>query len=589
MTRVAILLLLAATAWAGPEDDKLLRLIDEQFEESMRRWPTWATERGDRRFDDQLADESPEARQQWIEHQRRRLAAAREIDSGKLTKANRTNLMLLRYELQKSLEEARFHAEQIPISQMWGPQRNLPQLASGISFTSPKHFDDYITRLESVPAYLDQVIANMRSGLAAGRVLPRLVVEPAVQQTRVHANASVRKDATLHAMYPPFKKGQENSPAAQRARVAIAKRVIPAFAKLAEFLETEYIPKCRDSIAARDGIDGIAYYESRLRAHTTLQISADEIHQRGLAEVKRIRAEMEALLQKHDLPHKDDFAKFTDFLRTDPQFYFTDKNDLLDGYRVICKRIDAHMPRLFGKLPRLSYGVREMPRFIAPASPTAYYYSGSLKNGIPGPFIANTFRLDQRPKYEMVALTLHEAVPGHHHQIALAQELDGLPEWRTTLGYTAFGEGWALYAERLGTEMKGLYATPYDHFGRLSYEMWRAMRLVVDTGIHAKGWPRTRAIEYMLANSALTKQNVAKEVDRYIAWPGQATAYKIGEMLIRRMRAKAEKELGAKFDLRAFHDTVLEEGSIPLPLLEERLNAWIASVSAAASGSSTQK
>jgi len=571
-----VLLLLAAVAAAGPEDDRILRLIDEEFEESMRRSPTWASARGDRRFDDRLADESPGARAQWLEHSRRRLEAARESAPAKLSEENRTNRMLLVYELEKRLGEARFHREQTPVTQMWGPQRSLPQLPSRIGFTRQKHFDDYVTRLEQVPRYLDQVVANMRAGLEAGRTPPRIVVAPAVAQAKLHANETVRKNPTLHAMYPPFTKEQEGSAAAERARRVIAESVIPAYARFAEFLENEYLPKCRASIAARDGVDGLAYYESRLRAHTTLPLSADEIHDRGLAEVKRIRGEMEALLQEHDLPHKDDFAAFVEFLRTDPRFYFTDKEDLLAGYRDICKRIDPHMPRLFGKLPRLPYGVKEMPKFIAPASPTAYYYSGSLENGVPGYFMANTFRLDQRPKYEMAALTLHEAVPGHHHQIALAQEIDGLPEWRTTLSYTAFGEGWALYAERLGMEMDGIYETPYDHFGRLSYEMWRAMRLVVDTGIHAKGWTRKRAIDYMLANSALTKQNVEREVDRYIAWPGQATAYKIGELLIRRLRAKAEAEHGALFDLRAFHDAILEEGSIPLPLLERRIEEWIA-------------
>jgi len=574
------LLLVCLAAKAGPMDARLLRLIEEDFAESMRRSPVWATERGDRRYDDRLEDASPEARAEWLEHSRRRLDAAREIEDAALEAANRTNRMLLVYELERRLSEARFHPEQMPITQMWGPQSWLPQMASRMSFTTPKHYDDYVTRLEQVPRYIDQVIANMRAGLAAGRVPPRIVVAPTAAQARLHANDAVKQDPTLHAMYPPFRKGEEDPATAQRARKAIVERVIPAFAKLADFLEKEYTPKCRDSIAAGDGIDGLAYYESRLRAHTTLSFTADEIHQRGLAEVKRIRGEMEALLREHDLPHKDDFAKFVEFLRTDPRFYFTEKEDLLAGYRDLCKRIDPQLPRLFGKLPRLTYGVRELPAYIAPASPTAYYYSGSLENGVPGYFMANTFRLDQRPKYEMAALTLHEAVPGHHLQIALAQEMDDLPEWRTTLGYTAFGEGWALYAERLGTEMDDVYRTPYDHFGRLSYEMWRAMRLVVDTGMHAKGWTRQQAIDFMLSNSSLTRQNVESEVNRYIAWPGQATAYKIGELLIRRMRRKAEAELGADFDVRAFHDTILEEGSIPLALLEERIEGWIASKSA---------
>jgi uncharacterized protein (DUF885 family) len=269
----------------------------------------------------------------------------------------------------------------------------------------------------------------------------------------------------------------------------------------------------------------------------------------------------------------EDFHAFTERLRTDRSLYYTDAEDLLDGYRVIAKRIDAELPRFFGRLPRLPYGVKEMPAFIAPASPTAYYYRGSMANGIPGYFVANTFRLDQRPKYEMVALTLHEAVPGHHLQISLAQEMEGVPEWRSTLSFTAFVEGWALYAERLGVEM-GVYRTKDDNFGRLSYEMWRALRLVVDTGIHAKGWTRDQAVSYMLDNSALTRENVEREVDRYIAWPGQACAYKIGELKIRELRALAEHELGERFDLRAFHDMILGEGAIPLPLLEERAKAW---------------
>ncbi len=561
---------IATAALAGPEDDKLNRLVQEEFDELMRTSPTWASSRGDRRYDDKLADLSPEARAQRLEHAKRRRDAVRALNKREIQPALHTTLALLDYELAKRIHAAQYHPEQTPITQMWGPQRSLPQMASRQSFTKPKHFDDYITRLTLVGKYLDQTITNMRAGLEAGRTPPRVVVAPALAQTRIHAKPL--KDATLHAMYPPYKEGDAVSPRAARA---IQEVVIPAFARLVTFMEKEYIPGCRESIAAQDGVDGLDYYLHRLQVHTTMQLSANQIHEIGLEEVARIRKEMQDLIDKNKLPHSDNFADFLHFLRTDPQFYFTDKNELLDGYRAICKRIDAHLPRLFGKLPRLPYGVREMPGFIAASSPTAYYYSGNLKNGIPGYFVANTFRLDSRPKYEMVALTLHEAVPGHHLQISLAQELEGLPEWRSTLGYTAFGEGWALYAERLGMEMKGLYATPYDQFGRLSYEMWRAMRLVVDTGIHSRDWSRQRAVDYMLANSALTEQNVRKEVDRYIAWPGQATAYKMGEMSIRDMRGEAETKLGDKFDLRAFHDMVLEEGSIPLPLLLDRFTKWM--------------
>ena len=577
--RALALLLLVSPLAAQDADARLLRLLADDLDERMRLSPTWATVRGDRRFDDRLGDEGPEARAAWLEHTRMRLKALAEIDAAALSPANRTNAGLFRYELEQRLEAARFHPEQMEVTQLSGPQQDLPQLPGRISFTERKHFEDYLKRLEQVPRYLDQVEANLRAGLAAGRTPPRVTLGDAAVQALDNGTEAQERDPTLHPMYPPFP--DASHPLAEPAKALIREKVVPAFRRFGTFLRDEYIPKCRASTAAKDGVDGIDFYRSRLRHHTTLDLTAEEIHATGLAEVARIPAEMMTVIPRTDFPGRDAlegdalFRAFTEYLRTDPRFYFTDKEDLLRGYRDIAKRVDAWMPRLFSRLPRLSYGVKEMPAFIATSAPTAYYYSGSLRNGVPGNFVANTFRLDQRPKYEMVPLTLHEAVPGHHHQIALAQEMEGLPEWRTVLSYTAFGEGWALYAERLGLEMGDLLADPYDDFGRLSFEMWRALRLVVDTGLHAMGWSRERAIELMLANSALTRTNVEREVDRYISWPGQATAYKIGELKIRELRARAEKELGDRFDLRAFHDMLLEEGSIPLPLLEQNTLAWI--------------
>jgi uncharacterized protein (DUF885 family) len=579
--RTLSILLLGAAALAGPDaDSRVLALLDEDFEDQMRRNPTWASERGDRRFDDMLPDESPAAVRDALEHAALRLQALLEIDRAALSPAARTHAALLEHELRERLAGAAFHPEQTPVTQLGGPQRDLPELPGQLSFTTEKHFRDYIARLERVPAHLDQVIANLRAGLAAGRTPPRVTLALAAEQALAHGTDAQAKDPTLHAMYPPFPTG--GAPLAAAAREAVANRVVPAFRRFGEFLRDEYVPRCRDSIAAKDSVDGIDWYRACLRHHTTLELSPDEIHELGLREVERIRAEMGAAIARTDFPRRAElqgdelFRAFTDWLRADPRFYHGSAEDLLAGYRDIAKRVDALMPRLFGRLPRLPYGVKEMPAFIAPASPTAYYYRGSLKTGVAGYFVANTFRLDQRPRYEMVPLTLHEAVPGHHHQIALSQEMEGMPEWRTTLSYTGFVEGWGLYAERLGIEM-GLYGDPYDDFGRLSFEMWRALRLVVDSGIHAKGWARDRAIEYMLAHSALSRQNVEREVDRYIAWPGQACAYKIGELKIRELRATAERDLGERFDVRAFHDMLLEEGAIPLPLLEERVKAWIAS------------
>ncbi len=566
------LLLLGASARAQEADSNVLALLEEDFEEQMRTHPTWASERGDRRFDDQLEDLSPEAIRGRVEHAALRLKALREIDRAALTPAVATHAALLAHELEERIAWAAFHPEQTPVTQLGGPQRDLVELPSQLSFTTAKNFEDYIARLERVPAYLDQVTANMRAGLVAGRTPPRVTLAAAAEQALVNGTDHQTDCPEQHAMYPPFL--EKDHPLAPRAKEAIATRVVPAFREFGAFLRDEYIPKCRTSIGARDSVDGIAWYRAQLRHHTTLDLSPDEIHELGLKEVKRIRAEMAEVIAR--IGFEGDFKAFTEHLRTNPRFYYTEAEDLLEGYRALAKRIDAEMPRLFGRLPRLPYGVKEMPSFIAPASPTAYYYRGSIENGVPGYFIANTFRLDQRPKYEMVPLTLHEAVPGHHHQIALSQEMERMPEWRTTCDYTAFVEGWGLYAERLGIDM-GLYEDPYDDFGRLSYEMWRAMRLVVDSGIHAKGWTRDQAIEYMLSNSALTRQNVEREVDRYIAWPGQACAYKVGELKIRELRALAERELGDKFDIRAFHDMLLEEGAIPLPLLEERARAWNAS------------
>ncbi|MGQ0614945.1 MAG: DUF885 domain-containing protein [Planctomycetaceae bacterium] len=581
--RRALLALASMAAVAHPApDDAILRLLAEDLDGQMRRSPVWASMRGDRRFDDRLEDVGPGARAAWLEECRGRLAALSAIDREALTPAGRIHAALLEYELRARIENARFHPEQTPVTQMHGPQIDLPQLPERLSFPGDQELAAYASRLEAVAGYIDGTIANLRSGLAAGRTPPRVVMGRVAEQALAQGAEAFAADPDRHPMLLPFRDRPEGDALAARARDALREGVLPAFRRLGAFLRDDYVPGCRASIAASDGPDGRAYYDLQLAHHTTLSLGAEEIHALGIAEVARIRSEMARTIARTDFPRRDAlageelFAAFLEFLRTDPRFYCTQAQELLAGYRDIAKRVDAELPHLFGRLPRLPYGVREMPLYMAPAAPTAYYYRGSIENGIPGYFIANTWRLDQRPRYEMVALTLHEAVPGHHLQIALAQEMEGQPEWRETLGYTAYVEGWALYAERLGLEMPGLYEDPYDDFGRLTYEMWRAMRLVVDTGLHAKGWSRDRAIAYMLANSGLSRENVEREVDRYIAWPGQAVAYKIGELRIRALRERAQKALGARFSLRAFHDALLEEGALPLPVLEAKIDRWIA-------------
>ena len=429
---------------------------------------------------------------------------------------------------------------------------------------------------------------NMRAGIQSGRVPPKVILESVVDQVLAQCSGEIREDASKSPFYEPFLSLDESDPLAVEAREIIADRIVPVYTELALFLQNEYIPSCRDTIGASDGADGIDGYNAMLAYHTTIpMIQAEQIHEVGLHEVSRIKAEMMDVIAQTDWEpadkfgsHDEIFSAFTEYLRNEPRFYHTDPEALLEEYRAIAKRVDPGMVTLFRRLPRLSYGVNRMAQYQEDNAPTAYYYPGDMESGVPGYFMANCSKLDQRPRYEMIALTMHEAVPGHHHQYALVAEIENQHPIRQTMGFTAFGEGWALYAESLGLEIgdrstNGLYSDPYDNFGRLNMEMWRALRLVVDTGIHAKGWSRQQAIDYMLENSGLAPHNIEAEVDRYIGWPGQATGYMIGQLAIRGLRAIAERDLGEDFDLRSFHDELLKNGSVPLPLLELQINRWI--------------
>ena len=581
------LLVALASARAATPDEQVVALLDEAYESALRASPVWASSLGDHRWDDAWPDVGPEARARRREEARARLARAKAIDRTALSPGRRLDLELLVDDLELSIAGQRFESWQMPVTQVGGPHQSIPHLAESLRLDTPELRRAYVRRLEGLPAYVEQVIANLRAGLAAKRTPSRAVLGDVPAQLRAHTGAAFDDEPETHVLFGPFRDAAEDDPLAAEARRAILTRALPALRALAAFLEKEYLPGCRESIAAADLPDGAAAYAHVLRAHTTVpDLDADRIHAIGLAEVARIRREMEEVIDRTDFAARDGatgearFAAFVAHLRTDARFYHTTAEGLVAGYRDIAKRIDAELPRLFGRLPRLPYGVKEMDAAIAPSNTTARYHPGSPELGRPGWFVANTYRLDQRPKYEMIPLTLHEAVPGHHLQIALAQELEGMHRWRRLAHHTAFVEGWALYAERLGLDMgggeRGLYADPYDDFGRLSYEMWRALRLVVDTGIHAKGWTRERAVDLMLANSALTELNVRREVDRYVAWPGQATAYKIGEIEIRRVRAQAEARLGDRFDLRAFHDALLANGPLPLGVLRAEMDRWIA-------------
>jgi uncharacterized protein (DUF885 family) len=550
---------------------------------------------GDETRLDELADVSAAAQQVWNDTERELLAELRSLDQSQFSEADRTDFDLLQYQLSTNQQRAKFKSFQTPITSIGGPQIWLPQMGSRLPMSTQSHREMYLTRLKRVDIHIGDHIDNMRAGIQSGRVPPRVIVEPTVAQILAQCTAEIRNDPSKSPFYQPFASIDQESELAIEARQIIEDRIVPVYMELALFVQNEYLPACRDSFGASEGIDGIAGYNSSLAMHTTIPaITADHIHNIGLDEVTRLKEEMMNVINGTDwfedpngggfldtTPEKL-FQAFCKYLRTDPRFYHTDPDALLEEYQAISKRVDPGMTELFYRLPRLSYGVKRLPLYQEENAPTAYYYPGDMESGVPGYFMANCSKLDQRPRYEMIALTMHEAVPGHHHQYALVREIENQHLIRQTMGFTAFGEGWALYAERLGLEMgdqstNGLYSNPYDNFGRLNMEMWRAMRLVVDTGIHAKGWSRQQAIDYMTQNSALAPHNIESEVDRYIGWPGQATGYMIGQITIRGLRSYAEQELGEAFDLRAFHDEVLKDGSIPLPLLEKQITRWVMS------------
>ncbi|SDL61052.1 DUF885 domain-containing protein [Maricaulis salignorans] len=432
----------------------------------------------------------------------------------------------------------------------------------------------WITRINGIAGYFQQNTDWMRRGLETGFTQPRIITESAATQVEGLSDA-----ATLRAiLIEPIDNLPTALPAAERARLydaataAIDNSAQPAFAALASFLRDEYLPQTRDSLGVSETPEGRAYYQTLVRYHTTLDTSPEEVHQRGLAEVARIRGEMETVIAESGF--EGSFAEFLHFLRTDPQFYATTAEELLMHAAWIAKRLDDQMPAYFGHLPRLSYGVRPVPDTMAPSYTTGRYWPGDMERGIAGGYMVNTYDLTQRPLYTLPALTAHEAVPGHHHQGSIAAELEDVPDFRRNTYITAFGEGWGLYSETLGRDM-GIYTTPYEEFGRLSYEMWRACRLVVDTGVHYMGWTRDQAEACFLENSALAPHNIRTEVLRYISWPGQALAYKTGELLMRDLRGEAEERLGEDFDIRAFHDVLLADGSMPLSTLEAKMRRWI--------------
>ena len=504
------------------------------------------------------------------------------IDRAQLNAANQLDYDLLNRDLRNDFDSFRFKRWMMPVGQRGGPQQDLPQFTESVPFRQAADWENYVKRMTRLGAAVRDTQSMMEQGLEEGIVPPAAVLEGVVGQFESVLRGNLNEIETPLAHMPDSIPAEQQQSLREQARTAKLDALL-ALGEMLTWLKETYIPKGLKSISAKDQYLGAEYYAFELKRFTTTDLTADEIHRIGLDEVARIRGEMLEVIARTDwfaadparakLSNDDRFSAFVTFLRTDPRFYHTSAESLLAGYRDVCKRIDAKLPEYFGVLPRLPYGVREIPRFMAPSQTTAYYQFGSMKAGLPGWFYANTYALDQRPKYEMIPLSLHEAVPGHHLQISIANEVEGLREFRRDVDATAFVEGWALYAERLGISM-GLYENPYDDFGRLLYEMWRACRLVVDTGMHAFGMSRDDAIAFLQRNTALSRLNIEREIDRYIGWPGQACGYKIGELEIRRIRSECEKRLGERFDLRAFHDHLLSAGPIPLNVLRTRMDAW---------------
>ena len=576
----AAALAFAAPALAAPADD-FRALLDEHYQWLLRNNPTYATALGVRDHDDRIADLSEQARERQIEEARAFLARVDAIPADQLTDSDRVTRAILRRTLAETVEGWRFGQRDMLFTTYDGWHQSFAGMSLNLPFNTLADYESYLTRIEQYPRLNDQALAITANAVRGGYVLPCTVLGG---HERSIAGVIV-EDPTRSRFYEPFTRPRPDSigeadwtAMQQRARTIITETINPAYRRHLEYYRTEYQPRCARSDSVSDQPEGAEYYAFRVREQTTTDLTPQQIHDIGLREVARIRAEMEAVAREAGHPSREAFIQA---LRTDPRYYATTPEQLMRETARVTKTIDGHLPRLFGTLPRLPFTLREIPAETAEGTTTAYYSQGAPEAGIAGTYYVNTSLLNQRPLWEVPALSLHEAAPGHHLQLSLQQEMDIAPFRRHFLYFTAFGEGWGLYAESLGREM-GLYDTPERRMGELSYQMWRASRLVVDTGIHAFGWDKARAIAFMRDNTALSEANIEAEVNRYISWPGQALGYMIGRLKIIELRARAEQALGERFDLRRFHDAVLRNGSLPLDVLEAEIDGWIAAEQAQA-------
>lgn len=546
------------------EASQLYNLYEEtrEFEERSD-----AEEEDDASLSVKTIEELKEENEYWVGV----LQRIREIDREKLNPEDQLSYDLFKREVLEDVKSYEFEDYLVPINHEGGFHTRIVGMANRVSPDSVKDYENYISRLRSVPEYFEKNIERMRNGIDAGHTLPKVVLVESYKST---ITSQIVDDVTESVFYKPFREFPPSIAEAQQKRLmaegkaAIQEALVPSYERFLQFMEEEYIPNARETIGTSDLPGGEEYYAFLIKHYTTLSLTAEEIHQIGMDEVQRIRSEMETIID--EVGFEGSFSEFLEFLRTDPRFYVDEPEDLMEKAAYIAKRMDGKLPELFNTLPRKPYGIEPVPAHLAPTYTGGRYSSG--RGDRAGYYWVNTYNLKSRPLYTLEALTFHEAVPGHHLQIALTRELEDLPEIRT--GITAFSEGWALYSERLGLEA-GFYTDPYSNFGRLTYEMWRACRLVVDTGIHALGWSREHAVEFMTRNTALSHHEINTEINRYIAVPGQALSYKMGELKIRELREEAENKLGAKFDVREFHDAVLLNGPVTLPALEKQVHAYI--------------
>jgi uncharacterized protein (DUF885 family) len=576
-----------APSAAAPPDaraaaaESLRAMFAAEWDVTLREDPVYASRLGDHRFDDRWPDASPAAHARRDAHDREVLARARAVDPAPLSPEDRLSLAIFVRERELRVEGQPFRLWHLAIDQNGGVDnagvQNADDVASALPFATVRDYEAWLARLKALPAYLDQTLETLREGARERIVHPRVVMERVPSQL----DKQIVDDPQKSPFYAPLLRMPAAIAVADRERLAreastvIASSVVPAYRRFRDAFVREYLPACFPEVGAWQLPRGAEAYAWLVRRHTTTPMRSEEVHDVGLREVARIRGEMLSLVER--LGFKGTLTEFFAWLRSDPRFFYKDPRDLLAAYGATAKRIDPKLVLEFRTLPRTPYGVEPIPDTIAPDTTTAYYREPSADGARAGTFYVNLYKPEARPKWEMMVLAMHESVPGHHLQIALADEQQGLPAFRRHGGWTAFVEGWGLYSESLGDDM-GLFDDPYSKFGQLAYDMWRAVRLVIDTGMHVMHWSRERAIAYFLENAPKTELDVTNEVDRYVVWPGQALAYKIGQLEIRRLREEARAALGDRFDVRAFHDVVLRDGAMPLDLLRAQVGAWVASV-----------